>query len=109
VIRERVIGEAGFMISNAGLTVAGTAGVRAERSGLAAGLLNTSMQLGGGIGLAFAAVVVGAALSGATDAKGPRFAEALCWGMAACLVFCCGLLMLVLLGLRRSEVASTPP
>ena len=108
VISGMIIGEAGFMIANAGLTVAGTAGVRSERSGLAAGLLNTSMQLGGGIGLAIVAVVVGAALSGASDQAGTRFAEALCWGMAACLVFCCGLLLLVLLGLRPSEPSPTP-
>jgi hypothetical protein len=57
-----------------------------ERAGLAAGLLNTSIQLGGGCGLGVAAAVVAARLpAGGSDAADYR--AALQWGLAACVCF----------------------
>lgn len=48
----------GFALSIATLMVAGTAGVADEEQGLAAGMLNSSLQVGGAFGL----VVVTAAI-----------------------------------------------
>lgn len=47
----------GFGISFVAITVAATSGVPPEESGLAAGLINTSQQIGGALGLAVLAVV----------------------------------------------------
>jgi predicted MFS family arabinose efflux permease len=46
------------------ITIAATSGVRGKESGLASGLLNTSQQIGGAIGLA---ILTGIATSAATD------------------------------------------
>ncbi|GCD97000.1 MFS transporter [Embleya hyalina] len=53
----------GFAFSIAALMVAGTAGVADEEQGLAAGLLNSSLQIGGAFGLA----VVTAAITPGTE------------------------------------------
>jgi EmrB/QacA subfamily drug resistance transporter len=100
VVIGMVVGEAGFMLSSVSLTLAGTSGMDDDRSGLAAGLLNTSMQLGSGWGLGIVAVVVAATLAGA-PAEGEGYATALRWGLVACLGFCVLALALVLWGLRR--------
>jgi hypothetical protein len=105
VLLGMVIGEAGFMMSNVSLTVAGTAGLSEDRSGLAAGLLNTSIQLGSGWGLGIVAVVVAAALPTAqagdpVDAE--AYAAALRWGLVACICFSVLALALVAVGLRRT-------
>lgn len=47
----------GFGISFVAITIAATAGVPGDKSGLAAGLINTSQQIGGALGLAVLAVV----------------------------------------------------
>jgi predicted MFS family arabinose efflux permease len=46
VLSGTVIGEAGFMLSNVPLTIAGSGSAGEGERGLAAGLLNTSIQLG---------------------------------------------------------------
>ena len=48
----------GFALSLATLMVAGTNGVRDEEQGLAAGLLNSSLQIGGAFGLAVVTAVI---------------------------------------------------
>ncbi|MEU7531519.1 MFS transporter [Saccharothrix sp. NPDC042600] len=48
----------GFALSLAALMVAGTAGIRDEDQGLAAGLLNSSLQIGGAFGLAVVTAVI---------------------------------------------------
>jgi EmrB/QacA subfamily drug resistance transporter len=102
VISGMAVGETGFMFSNVALTIAGTAGVGAAHGGLAAGLLNTSIQLGSALGLAVVAAVVAT-----TTLSGPNGASTgLRWGMATCLVFCLSALALVGAGLRSSESQS---
>ncbi|PSL52251.1 EmrB/QacA subfamily drug resistance transporter [Saccharothrix carnea] len=48
----------GFALALASLMVAGTAGIRDEDQGLAAGLLNSSLQIGGAFGLAVVTAVI---------------------------------------------------
>ncbi|HEV2743651.1 MAG TPA: hypothetical protein VGV91_10880, partial [Rubrobacter sp.] len=55
VLAGTVVGEAGFMFSNVSLTIAGTVATDEDGRGLAAGLLNTSVQLGNAWGLGGAA------------------------------------------------------
>jgi EmrB/QacA subfamily drug resistance transporter len=103
VLSGMVVGEIGFMFSNVPLTIAGSGGT-SER-GLAAGLLNTSMQLGNAWGLGVVATVVAAVtttLGG--EAAGP---EALVGGLRSGLYACVGFavlaLLIVLLGLPRNQ------
>lgn len=58
----------GFGISFVAITVASTAGVPSDESGLAAGLINTSQQVGGALGLAVLAVVANTATAAALGA-----------------------------------------
>jgi EmrB/QacA subfamily drug resistance transporter len=101
VVGGMVVGEAGFMVSNVSLTAAGTGAVADDHGGLAAGLLNTSIQLGNGWGLGVAAVVVASALSGGGEGDPGEYAAALRLGLLACLGFCTLALLLAALGLRR--------
>jgi MFS family permease len=98
------VGEAGFMLSNVSLVVAGTSGLNDDKSGLAAGLLNTSMQLGNGWGLGVVALVVAANLP-AGDPDPGSYADALRWGMFACLCCCALALILVAGGLLAGREA----
>lgn len=100
VLAGMAVGEAGFMFSNISLTVAGTAALEDERAGLAAGLLNTSIQLGSGLGLGIVAMVVAATLPPAAG-QSSDYAQALQWGMAACLLFALCALALVLSGMPK--------
>lgn len=61
VLAGTVVGEAGFMFSTVSLTIAGTGATGEDGRGLAAGLLNTSVQLGNAWGLGVAATLVAAA------------------------------------------------
>jgi EmrB/QacA subfamily drug resistance transporter len=74
IIAGMVVGEAGFMLANVPLTIAGTSAVEERHAGLAAGALNTSMQLGGALGLAVVAVVAASA-SGAARGLSPGAIE----------------------------------
>jgi hypothetical protein len=106
VLCGMVIGEIGFMFSNVPLTIAGSGGT-GER-GLAAGLLNTSIQLGNAWGLGVVATVVAAAsaaLGGETGGS-EALVGGLRWGLYACVGFAVLALPVVLTGLPKS-VAST--
>jgi EmrB/QacA subfamily drug resistance transporter len=103
VLAGMAVGEAGFMLSNISLTVAGTEALDDERAGLAAGLLNTFIQLGSGLGLGIVAVVVAASLPRG-GVQQDDYGTALTWGMVTCLVFALCALALVLGGMQRQLV-----
>ena len=89
-----VVGEIGFMFSNVPLTIAGSGGAGEGERGLAAGLLNTSMQLGNAWGLGVVATVVAAVTTSlGGEAAGP---EALLGGLRSGLYACAGFAVLAL-------------
>ena len=105
VISGMVVGEVGFMLSNVPLTIAGSGGAGEDDRGLAAGLLNTSIQLGNAWGLGVVATVVAAvatALGG--EALGTEaLVGGLRWGLLACAGFAIMALPIVLLGLPKNR------
>ena len=105
VISGMVVGEVGFMLSNVPLTIAGSGGAGKDDRGLAAGLLNTSIQLGNAWGLGVVATVVAAvatALGG--EALGiEALVGGLRWGLLACAGFAIMALPIVLLGLPKNR------
>jgi EmrB/QacA subfamily drug resistance transporter len=107
VLLGMVIGEGGFMLSNVPLTIVGSGSAGEDERGLAAGLLNTSMQLGNAWGLGVVATVVAAAsvaLSG--EAGGSEaLVGGLRWGLYACVGFAVLALPVVLMGLPRSAAS----
>jgi hypothetical protein len=105
VLCGMVIGEAGFMLSNVPLTIAGSGGAGGDERGLAAGLLNTSIQLGNAWGLGVVATVVAAATAalGGEAAGQEALVGGLRWGLYACAGFAILALPIVLLGLRDEE------
>jgi hypothetical protein len=80
VLSGMVVGEAGFMLSNVALTIAGSGGAGEDRKGLSAGLLNTSIQLGNAWSLGIVATVVAAATVGGQAAAGPEALVGGCGG-----------------------------
>jgi EmrB/QacA subfamily drug resistance transporter len=108
VLLGMVIGEGGFMLSNVPLTIVGSGSAGEDERGLAAGLLNTSMQLGNAWGLGVVATVVAAvsAALGGEVGGSEALVGGLRWGLYACVGFAVLALPVVLMGLPRS-VAST--
>jgi EmrB/QacA subfamily drug resistance transporter len=109
VLLGMVIGEGGFMLSNVPLTIVGSGSAGEDERGLAAGLLNTSIQLGNAWGLGVVATVVAAAsaaLGGETAGDAEALVGGLRWGLYACVGFAVLALPVVLKGLPRS-VTST--
>ena len=100
VLCGMVIGEAGFMLSNVSLTISGSGSASEDERGLAARLLNTSIQLGNAWGLGVVATVVAAATAAfGGEAAGPEaLVGGLRWGSTparaspswACLSSCSG-------------------
>ena len=103
VLSGMVIGEAGFMLSNVSLTIAGAGGAGEDERGLAAGLLNTSIQLGNAWGLGVVATIVAAAT---IAFGGENLVGGLRWGLYACAGFAVLALPIVLFGLRDEEEPS---
>ncbi|MEY2533058.1 MAG: hypothetical protein QOF29_968, partial [bacterium] len=68
VLVPGVVTAVGLGFSFVPVTIAATAGVERSRAGLASGLINTSRQLGGSLGLAVLATVATSAATGATAA-----------------------------------------
>jgi EmrB/QacA subfamily drug resistance transporter len=107
VLLGMVIGESGFMLSNVPLTIVGSGSAGEREGGLAAGILNTSIQLGSAWGLGVIATVVAAASAAlGGEAGGPEaLVGGLRWGLYACVGFAILALPVVLMGLPK-RVAS---
>jgi EmrB/QacA subfamily drug resistance transporter len=107
VLLGMVIGEGGFMLSNVPLTIVGSGSAGEDERGLAAGLLNTSMQLGNAWGLGVVATVVaGASVALGGEAGGSEaLVGGLRWGLYACVGFAVLALPVVLMGLPRSAAS----
>jgi predicted MFS family arabinose efflux permease len=105
VISGMVVGEVGFMLSNVPLTIAGSGGAGEDDRGLAAGLLNTSIQLGNAWGLGVVATVVAAVATalGADGFGAEALVSGLRWGLLACAGFAIMALPIVLLGLPKNR------
>jgi hypothetical protein len=92
------------------ITIAATSGVAAEDSGLASGLLNTTQQVGGSLGLAVLAAVSTSRIRGALE-SGSTLSAALTHGftgaftVSAILCAAAALVAIVLLPGRRREPA----
>jgi EmrB/QacA subfamily drug resistance transporter len=106
----------GLLIMSVGLgavfvsvTTAANAGVPADQAGLAAGLLNTSQQLGTALGLAIFSAIATARTNGLLAAHAPR-ADALTAGfhrgLLACAIF---VLAAALIALRAANTRGEPP
>jgi predicted MFS family arabinose efflux permease len=75
VLGPSIVAGAGLGFAFVPVTIAAVAGVSGEDSGLASGLINTSQQVGGALGLAILAAVANAATDNAmTAAHGARSA-----------------------------------
>jgi EmrB/QacA subfamily drug resistance transporter len=107
VLLGMVIGEGGFMLSNVPLTIVGSGSAGEDERGLAAGLLNSSMQLGNAWGLGVVATVVAAASAalGGEAGGSEALVGGLRWGLYACLGFAVLALPVVLMGLPRSAAS----
>jgi MFS family permease len=87
VITGMVLGETGFMLSSVAFTIAATGSLDDHHAGLAAGLLNTATQLGGGVGLGIVASLV-------AGAAGQTPIASLVTGFLTCIAFSAGALIL---------------
>jgi hypothetical protein len=110
-----------FFISGAGtafafipISIAGLAGVAEREAGLASGLLNTSQQLGGALGVAIASTVAAThmkTLLAGGDAANAALTGGLQWAFWVCGAI--GLLALpttaILLGRRAKEIEGAVP
>jgi hypothetical protein len=99
VLSGMVVGEAGFMLCNVALTIAGSGGAGENRKGLSAGLLNTSIQLGNAWGLGIVATAVAATTLGDGSASSEALVGGLRWGAVVCMGFAVVALSVILLGL----------
>jgi MFS family permease len=88
-----VLGGAGMGLSFVPVTILGLAGVARADAGVASGLINTSRQIGGAIGIAAASAIAAGATSRAGDSSVPSLA-AVDHGYQTALVVLTGLLVL---------------
>jgi sugar phosphate permease len=79
-----VLAAAGIGCSFVPVTIAATSGVRGQEAGLASGLVNTSRQIGGSLGLALLATL---ATQKTADLAGAGRAEALTEGFARAFLY----------------------
>jgi hypothetical protein len=79
------------------VTLSATSGVGPDRAGLASGLLNTSRQIGGAVGLA-ALVVIAATVTAGSTAEGGAPVQALTHGFGVALLVGAGLVLVAALG-----------
>jgi MFS family permease len=108
VLPAMIVMAFGLGMSFVPITIAATTGVAAEDSGLASGLLNTTQQVGGSLGLAVLSAISTSRITNALDA-GSTPAAALTHGftgaftVSAILCAAAAVLALVLLPGRRRE------
>jgi EmrB/QacA subfamily drug resistance transporter len=104
-----------FFVTGAGtafafipVSIAALAGIKEHEAGLAAGLLNTSQQLGGAIGVAIASTVIATQLK-TLGAAGQDQAAALTgglgWAMAVCAAIGLSGVLVTFALVRKSEIA----
>jgi MFS family permease len=70
ILPTMVLAGLGFMLAYGPLNMAATSGVADHEQGLASGLVNTSFQIGGAIGLAVVTAVIDAGVSSSSAAPG---------------------------------------
>jgi len=109
VLGGMVVGESGFMLCNVPLTIAATGGMDEHERGLASGLMNTSIQLGNGFGLAAVATVAAAVASSEPAGGSEALIGGLEWGLLVCIGIVVIALPVVLLGLRHEAGRSGSP
>jgi len=93
------------------VTIAALAGVTEREAGLASGLLNTSQQIGGAVGVAVASTVFTSrfdSLLASGDAVPLALTGGYRWGFWALAVFGAGAVIAALTLIRREEMAATP-
>lgn len=101
------LGMVGFGLSGLPLTMAATTGLRSDQQGLASGLLNTSRQVGGAVGLAVF-VGVATAHSATLAARGANLDTALTGGFSLAWVLAAGAVLVAgLSGLALPRTART--
>jgi MFS family permease len=86
----------GMGLSFVAVTVAATSGVPDQETGLASGLINTSQQLGGALGLAVLTVVA-STTTAADEARGKALAQASMHGYQMAFLCSAALMMIALL------------
>jgi EmrB/QacA subfamily drug resistance transporter len=102
VLSGMVVGEVGFMLSSVSLTIAASGALSEDKRGLAAGVLNTSVQLGNAFGLGVVATVVAAATAalGGETIGVEAMVGGFRWGLMSCVGIVVLALLVVLVGLR---------
>jgi EmrB/QacA subfamily drug resistance transporter len=107
-----VLGGAGMGLSFVPVTIAGLTGVRRSDAGVASGLINTSRQIGGAVGIAAVSAIAATSTSNYADAHAAitkSSASALDHGFQTALYVLTGMLVvgaLIALTLVKSEPAS---
>ncbi len=88
-----VLAGIGFGLSFVPMTMAATTGMPREQAGLAAGLINTTRQVGGALGLAAMSTVVADMAGGSAHRAPAQVATALTNGYDAAFLLCCAALV----------------
>jgi EmrB/QacA subfamily drug resistance transporter len=99
VVAGMTLGETGFMLGSVAFTIAATSSLDDRQAGLAAGLINTATQLGGGVGLGIVASLF-------ADTTGRTAIASIQIGFLTCVAFSAGALLLAS-QLHRSRVPAT--